>query len=717
MNKRSNSSSYRIRPAGRHLLTIGEDLIKDKTAAIVELVKNSYDADSIDVKIDMSINRQGELQIIIEDHGHGMSFDDVVNKWLVPSTTSKVDKKYSPKGRRLQGRKGIGRYAAGILGNNLLLETVDQEGTETDVLLNWDDFRKSEYLDDVEIDISSHPTAHGSGTKLTIQGDRTECEYWSTERIESLITELRLLIPPNVYKDSIDDFIMTLILHNIPMGEEGECIHRIEPFPILDAYDYRIFGTVDASGDSDLSFFNQKSGEPIVPISLTSSHAHKEPTGCGNVAIDIRVFDREASSLEATRRRGASLEEGLELSRQDIRNLLDKLTGIGVYRSGFRIRPLGDPDNDWLKLDSRRVQKPSMNIGVNQVVGYIHIEDEEKSGLEEKSARDGLKDNDSYRHLINLVIQALSQLEQRRFRFRRSQEESSGTFKENLKSLQDYSSLRLSVQEALESEGASPSALKKIDKLLTKEEKGKRRFAQRVTQIVDAYRGQATLGNIIEIVLHEGRKPLSYFVNQAPNLTHYVKKIAQGKDLDSSIESSLTIADGIEKHAKIFARLFSRIEPLTARRRLPASSFKVQKELESIFAIFENQLKEKNIVYSVNVSAKCEFIGWQEDFYSIFANLIENSLFWVGQSNNPTGEISIELKSEHPFRLDYFDNGSGISSDLISEGVLFEPGYSGRNGTGLGLTIAGDAAERNHLALKAVENARGAHFVLEEKND
>ena len=43
-------STYEIRPAGRHVLTIGGDLIQDQYAAIVELVKNCYDADSSDAK-------------------------------------------------------------------------------------------------------------------------------------------------------------------------------------------------------------------------------------------------------------------------------------------------------------------------------------------------------------------------------------------------------------------------------------------------------------------------------------------------------------------------------------------------------------------------------------------------------------------------------------------------------------------------------------------
>ena len=58
------------------------------------------------------------------------------------------------------------------------------------------------------------------------------------------------------------------------------------------------------------------------------------------------------------------------------RQLLNDVNGIGVYRNGFRIRPLGDADFDWLKLNEQRVQNPSMKIGSNQVVGYVHVESE-----------------------------------------------------------------------------------------------------------------------------------------------------------------------------------------------------------------------------------------------------------------------------------------------------------------------------------------------------
>ena len=70
----SKTGSHKIRPAGRLVLTIGRDLIQDSYAAVVELVKNAYDADSPDVNIEFSrVRQQGGYSIAITDHGHGMT--------------------------------------------------------------------------------------------------------------------------------------------------------------------------------------------------------------------------------------------------------------------------------------------------------------------------------------------------------------------------------------------------------------------------------------------------------------------------------------------------------------------------------------------------------------------------------------------------------------------------------------------------------------------
>ena len=48
-------------------------------------------------------------------------------------------------------RKGVGRYAASILGTDLLLETVTPRGEKTTLLVEWINFESAIYLDDVEI--------------------------------------------------------------------------------------------------------------------------------------------------------------------------------------------------------------------------------------------------------------------------------------------------------------------------------------------------------------------------------------------------------------------------------------------------------------------------------------------------------------------------------------------------------------------------------------
>ncbi|SUJ01071.1 DNA mismatch repair enzyme (predicted ATPase) [Sphingobacterium spiritivorum] len=87
---------YKIRPAARIIHTIGSDLIGDAYAALIELVKNSYDADASRVDIIFEykkIDSEEALVITIKDDGHGMSFDTLINKWLVPATNDKLERK------------------------------------------------------------------------------------------------------------------------------------------------------------------------------------------------------------------------------------------------------------------------------------------------------------------------------------------------------------------------------------------------------------------------------------------------------------------------------------------------------------------------------------------------------------------------------------------------------------------------------------------------
>ncbi|MBF1119111.1 MAG: ATP-binding protein, partial [Solobacterium sp.] len=177
-------------PTGRLIMSIGKDLIKDLPAAVVELIKNSYDADASYVKITYQKN-ENELKVIVEDDGHGMSQDTVLNAWMVPSTDYKLKKKKSPKGRVYQGRKGIGRYAVSLLGNKLELITI-KDGLKTTAYFDWDEFNSDKKLSEIPINITTCETTNSSGTKLVITNEYDNTLADEISEIESQKVEKEL---------------------------------------------------------------------------------------------------------------------------------------------------------------------------------------------------------------------------------------------------------------------------------------------------------------------------------------------------------------------------------------------------------------------------------------------------------------------------------------------------------------------------------------------
>lgn len=705
-------SSYEIRPAGRHVLTIGEDLIQDPYAAIVELVKNCYDADSPDaIIVFRKIPENDCLEIRIEDHGHGMSTRDIINKWLVPSTDYKLCSRKSPGGRTMQGRKGIGRYAASILGNDIKLQTVDTSGTETILYLQWNQLAQYEYLDQIQVPIKTKQTNKKPGTVLTMHSRLSENNYWTEKTFKKLRFELKKLIPPKTDYTFDSSFEITLIFDNFYSNENNNRSETIHPYPILDFYDYRISGNISADGSGTLKYENQKIKNGVDEF-ISFNYGI---TGCGSLILDIRVYDRDKDAIDQLISRGLHDENGAYVTKQQARQLLNDVNGIGVYRNGFRIRPLGDADFDWLKLNEQRIQNPSMKIGSNQVVGYVHVESEEISGLEEKSARDGLKNNVAYESLKKITCAVISELEQRRFIFRRKLGLSNPNKKleRQLEGLYDYAPLKKSVTTILEKAGMPVPVIEEIADIISKEENKKNEAIEEIKRSVAVYQGQATLGKIINIILHEGRRPLNYFKNQIPNLYFYGERFAEKKD-ENSYNEIVRLTNGISNNAGIFVNLFGRLDPLSAKRRETKNAFHIYDALIGSVAVFDKECQDNGIQIILDCPNDIKFVGWKQDIYTIMVNLLDNSLFWIVEKNCVERKINIVVnKTNTGFTLNYTDSGPGISDELLESGVIFDPEFTTKpHGTGLGLSIAGEAATRNNLTLTAIQTDNGAHFIL-----
>lgn len=115
---------FRIHP--RVFAALGADLVTNDVVAIIELVKNSYDAFATNCWIRFLRDSHSRLYLEIEDDGHGMSRDIIENVWAMVATPNKLNNpnaKSGKKNRRVVGEKGLGRLSVSRLGTRLEMVT------------------------------------------------------------------------------------------------------------------------------------------------------------------------------------------------------------------------------------------------------------------------------------------------------------------------------------------------------------------------------------------------------------------------------------------------------------------------------------------------------------------------------------------------------------------------------------------------------------------
>lgn len=613
----------------------------------------------------------------------------------------------------MQGRKGIGRYAASLLGNDLLLETVSN-GTKTTVFLQWRDFELAEFLSDVEVLVESQECASEPGTRLVISGDACHIAEWTATEFEQLRFELRKLISPvdAAVGESVTPFAIKLETEGFPEESPSETSEAIAPFPLFDLYDYRVAGTIDAAGFGEFQYHTQK----VRNADVETFKVDVSATKCGKLDFDIRVFDRDPDAIQQLMDRGLSTGNEDFWGKLETKRLLNQNNGIGVYRNGFRIRPLGDPGHDWLQLNNRRVQNPSLRLGSNQVIGFVRIQSEEESGLEEKSARDGLRESTAYQRLRELTIVALREVETRRFLYRSKAQSgrAAGDIDSKLQNLFDFGPLRDGISRKLRDGRVPEEQRDQILETITREEEKKTRLFEDIRRAIAVYQGQATLGKIVSVVLHEGRRPLNFFKNEVPNLQFWAQRLEE-KFEEESMRRVLRIAERLGENAESFVTLFGRLDPLAAGRRGAKSSFDLIRAVKDSFSLFDQQLKAQNATFSIQGPDVLTVTGWSQDIVTIFANLIDNSLFWMHETAATQQHISVEIRQVDgtAIQIDFSDSGPGIDAGLLESHIIFDPEFSTKpEGTGLGLAIAGEASRRNGFEITAIEAKSGAHFRI-----
>ena len=386
---------------------LGVQNFEKKESAILELVKNAYDAKAENVFIRFS-NDRSAVDLVIEDDGHGMNSEDIERHWMF---VGKSEKGYSIEGtsRVYAGSKGVGRFALARLGSSV---TILSKKSGYDGIV-WNTDWTESFLDELKKD--------NIGTRIEI---RMLNDKWTKPGIKKLIVFLS-----KVYKDT--DMKIHL--------EYDNEVSEIENF-----YKDSKLG-IDHVAKIAIFFNSMKKQVRYVIVSdefkkEISSYIDvnlkdvKEQMGVQSVLKDIELdLDEDIDAAQVLEELGnfsAVIHFRLSSISDDVyqefmykyKTLIGhKESGIALYRNAFSINAY-DGSVDWLKLNSRARRSPaaathetgSWRVRANQVFGYVLIDKLRNKNLRDLANRQSIEQSYHFQALIKIIDLSLKQFEKQR---------------------------------------------------------------------------------------------------------------------------------------------------------------------------------------------------------------------------------------------------------------------------------------------------------------
>ena len=390
---------------------VGKDLINDDNIAILELVKNSYDATSKSVDLvfsnfDNHGNTGSDSTILIADSGCGMNIQDIEKKWL---NIAYSDKKNVIREHNsyFAGNKGIGRFSCDRLGEILDMFTRKSNGEILHLEVNWLDF---EVEGDENLTIQKIPiklkTASAnrfkeltgrqmpeSGTVLLIQKLRS---VWNRNSLLDLKTHLEKFINPNQLFQR-QSFEINLIADYFASEDTNKDYHQKVNGPIKNL----IFKNLEFNSTYITTEIGQ-SGKTII------TELHHD----GKVVYKLKEKNSDYDLLSNIKIVVYYLNpyKKAYFKRQTGIRSVD-FGSIFLFLNGFRVEPYGERGDDWLGLDVRKAQGFTRYLSSRDLVGRIEVVGSEKA-YKPVSSREGLKNTAEFDSLRKeLFIDVIRRLE------------------------------------------------------------------------------------------------------------------------------------------------------------------------------------------------------------------------------------------------------------------------------------------------------------------
>lgn len=700
--------------------TLGSELISNDAVAVIELVKNAYDAEANRVLIKfVGPLLPGQGQIEIFDDGFGMTLDVVRGAWMEPATPGKRQKTSSgSKGRRVLGEKGIGRFAAMRLASELELLT-RARGSDQEIygFFDWTQFEdEQKYLDEVliltderqpevirsdigldaiwpthEVPVECPPSEQGTLLRM-----RNLTQAWDVERFRLIQRGLSRLMSP--FKENKDFSVFLQAPEDF-----SEFSSEITPPVVLNYPHYTVTGTIDRQGKCDLVLEVKATGEvkkvaggfvreekdglqyleeePYLKLKQTTENRPKDGMAewkqklpvCGPLHIELRIWDRDdlGNVIQQT---GSNV--------QNIRADIDSFAGINIYRDGFRVLPYGEPNNDWLRLDIRRVQNPTKRLSNNQIVGHISITADQNTGLKDQSNREGLDENQSYSDLREMMKSILLMIEDLRKKAKGTGEgEKKGGQTLNLFAPLDLSSIRHHLESINPKDEVAKELINNVERAFNKQ-------VESLKSVVAKYHALATLGQLVDRLLHDGRLPLAKIRKEALLAQEDIAEgHLTGENLLNKLTSRLHIIDG---QGDVLATVFRRYEPFGGRKRGRPKQLYLEKIIEDAFGVCASQIADLKIKTSLPKGATLVRLD-EAEIQEVIVNLLQNSLYWLQfvDAAHRHIDVSVSRTAQDHIEITFSDTGPGIPEDNRTR--IFEPYFSTKkDGVGLGLAIVGE---------------------------
>ena len=655
----------------RVIAHLGEDLIKDESIALLELVKNSYDAGAFVCNVDFVFDVWGKLEKIhIDDNGKGMNLSTIEDAWLVIGTDNKKRQlEEEVEGRIPLVEKGIGRLGVHKLGRRINLYSKMDNEDEVYVDIDWRKLAESKEIDDFKVDYGYQKTQlhfyeGQTGTIIEISDLKGE---WNRRKLRTIFRNLTSLNSPFV--DQSDSFVVKVTTQGanpfagLPNLKEildagmyfGHCVMRgskieefnyeFRPWKNLDKIDGRVVNTLDAYDQTIIHRIEEETDtnkilkrEEVLDLSKY---------GIRQIEFDIVIFEKDNAIFNL-----------MNLEKRALNDYLKNNSGIRVYRDNMRVFNYGEPGNDWMGIDQKRLSRAGGSISNNIVIGSVSLQRQTSMSLREKTNREGFIEDEPFFAFVDAVRYALDLIVSYRNqdKFNLMSVYKQGKQQSTEPVIGELSEVITLIKDKVEDETDQKEILSYLY-----------RMENQYNEVRDTLIHSANIGINLGGAVHELEKQMAS-----------LKGFIRSGNIDKIKEVADLLDNIIERYASMMVK--SEIRPTylseIVRLVIEHNMFRFH---DHQIRLFSNYRKESFIA---NLS-KTETI-------SALNNLIDNSIYWVCRARQTDRKMGIYLTDSIQGYASVLvcDNGPGFK---ISSELAVRPFVSGKplnEGMGLGLYIS-----------------------------